>query len=117
MRIKLKRAYETPASADGCRILVERLWPRGLKKEDARIDLWLKDVAPSTELRKWFDHDPSRWEDFKKRYFSELEGASDATQAIIERASRGAVTFVFASKEEQFNNAVALKEYVEGGGA
>jgi uncharacterized protein YeaO (DUF488 family) len=111
--ISLRRAYESPTESDGCRILVERLWPRGVSKEDARIDLWSKDVAPSTALRKWFDHDPGKWDEFKRRYFAELESQDDALAAVVERARAGAVTFVFGSRETRFNNATALKEYVE----
>ncbi len=113
MVIKLKRVYEKPESTDGIRILVERLWPRGLSKERAKVDIWLKEVSPSTELRKWFDHDPSKWEEFKKRYFSELEKNHAALDTISNLPEKGNITFVFASKEEEFNNAVALKEYVE----
>jgi len=97
--IELKRAYLEPSSFDGCRILVERLWPRGLKKEDARVDLWLKDVAPSTELRKWFNHDPARWEEFKQRYFDELSEASEAIEEIRLKIKESTVTFVFGSKK------------------
>ena len=112
MTISLKRAYDAPTRADGCRILVERLWPRGLSKQDAKIDLWLKEAAPSTELRRWFDHEPSRWPEFKRRYFKELRDRDEALEPILERARAGHVTFVFGSKETQFNNAVALKEYL-----
>jgi uncharacterized protein YeaO (DUF488 family) len=115
MRISLKRAYETPSRADGCRILVERLWPRGLSKQDAQIDLWPKEVAPSTELRKWFGHEHERWPEFKRRYFKELRAREEALQPILERTRAGRVTFVFASRESRFNNAVALKEYLESG--
>ena len=113
MAIALKRAYETPARSDGCRVLVERLWPRGLSKQNAKIDLWAKEVAPSPALRRWFDHDPDRWADFKRKYFAELRTRKDALEPILERARRGKVTFVFAARETQFNNAVALKEYLE----
>ena len=112
--ISLKRAYETPTGSDGCRILVERLWPRGLSKRAARIDLWAKQAAPSTELRRWFDHQPEKWAEFKRRYFEELEAREGSIEAILERLRAGRVTFVFASRELRFNNAVALKEYVEG---
>ncbi len=113
MPISLKRAHETPSRSDGCRILVERLWPRGLSKQDAKIDLWPKEVAPSTELRRWFSHDPGKWAEFKRRYFKELRARPESLQPILERIRAGRVTFVFASRESQFNNAVALKEYVE----
>ncbi|HEX9639238.1 MAG TPA: DUF488 family protein [Acidobacteriota bacterium] len=113
MKIALKRAYQPPARSDGCRILVERLWPRGLSKQDAKIDLWAKEAAPSAELRRWFGHDPDKWAEFKRRYFRELRARSDALEPILERARAGPVTFVFAAREERFNNAVALKEYLE----
>ena len=113
MPISLKRAYEAPSRSDGCRILVERLWPRGLSKENAQIDLWPKEAAPSAELRRWFNHEPDRWAEFKRRYFKELHIREEALQPILERVRAGRVTFVFASRESRFNNAVALKEYVE----
>ena len=113
MQIRLKRVYEEPAADDGCRILVERLWPRGLSKETARLDLWAQDVAPSSSLRKWFDHDPDKWPEFKARYFAELDARSDAVDPVRERVRETQVTFVFASREERFNNAAALKEYLE----
>ena len=116
MRIVLKRIYEAPQKQDGFRVLVERLWPRGVSKEKARVDLWLKEAAPSAELRKWFDHDPSKWEAFKTRYFAELDGRNGVWEEISQVVRKEKVTFVFASKEERFNNAVALKEYVESRG-
>lgn len=113
MPIALKRAYETPARSDGCRILVERLWPRGLSKQDAKIDLWTKEAAPSSALRRWFDHDPDKWAEFKRRYFKELRARKEALRPILEQARAGRVTFVFASRELRYNNAVALKQYVQ----
>lgn len=113
MSISLKRAYEKPSGSDGYRILVERLWPRGLSKQDAKVDLWAKDAAPSTELRRWFDHDPDKWAEFKRRYFEELCERREALEPILERIREDTVTFVFASRETRFNNAVALKEYLE----
>lgn len=113
MSIKLKRAYESPAQSDGCRILVERLWPRGLARAEAKIDLWAKDVAPSTELRKWFGHDPERWPEFKRRYFHELSQSQEALAPLLEQVRGGPVTFVFGAREMRFNNAVALKQYLE----
>lgn len=113
MPILLKRIYEKPGKQDGFRVLVERLWPRGMTKQDAKIDLWLKEAAPSTELRKWFGHDSSRWKDFKKRYFAELAQRVEALVPLLERAQNQTVTLLFASKEERFNNAVALKEYLD----
>ena len=116
MTIKLKRVYEPPASTDGTRILVERLWPRGLAKEKAKVDVWLRDVAPSTALRKWFDHDPVRWKSFRDKYFAELDENREALETLREHLAAGPVTFVFASREERLNNAVALKEYMEQDG-
>ena len=113
MFISLKRAYEPPARSDGCRILVERLWPRGLSKQGAKIDLWLKEAAPSTELRRWFNHEPDKWAEFKRRYFKELRARSESLEQILKRTRAGRVTFVFGSRELRFNNAVALKEYME----
>ena len=113
MNITLKRAYDDPSPSDGCRILVERLWPRGLSKADASIDYWSRDTAPSTELRRWFNHDPDRWEEFKQRYFAELRDQPDSLVPLTERIQQGKVTFVFASRETRYNNAVALKEYLE----
>jgi uncharacterized protein YeaO (DUF488 family) len=109
----LRRAYETPSRSDGFRILVERLWPRGLSKWDAKIDLWPKDVTPSTELRRWFNHEPDKWVEFKRRYFKELHARRESLEPIVDRVGAGRVTFVFASRELRFNNAVALKEYME----
>jgi len=113
MAISLKRAYETPLQSDGCRILVERLWPRGLSKKDAEIHLWAKDAAPSTELRRWFNHEPDKWREFQQRYCKELDARQEALALILERLRAGDVTFVFAARELKLNNAVALKEYVE----
>jgi len=113
MSIHIKRVYEPPAKTDGFRVLVDHLWPRGVKKDAAAIDEWLKAVAPSTELRKWFGHDPEKWEEFKRRYFLELEDNRDEVAKLARRARTETVTLVFSSKEERFNNAVALKEYLE----
>ena len=113
MPISLKRAYEIPSPSDGYRILVERLWPRGLSKQDAKIDLWPKEAAPSTELRSWFNHEQDKWAEFKRRYFKELRSCEEPLQPILERVRAGRVTFVVASRESRFNNAVALKEYLE----
>jgi uncharacterized protein YeaO (DUF488 family) len=113
MQVRLKRVYDQPGDQDGTRVLVDRLWPRGIKKGNAAVDLWLKDIAPSNELRRWFSHEPTKWPEFKKRYFEELEGKGDALQKMVELASRGKVTLLYSSKEEKFNNAVALKEYIE----
>ena len=111
MPIKLKRVYETPSRDDGVRILVDRLWPRGLSKDLAKIDLWLRDVAPSNELRRWFNHEPEKWDEFRRRYFAELTD-NPAAQSVLEEASRSKVTLLFAAKDEERNNAVALREYL-----
>ena len=113
MTIVLKRAYEDPSPGDGYRVLVERLWPRGLTKQHAKIDLWAKDAAPSAELRRWFRHDPAKWAEFKSRYFSELSEMPEVLELLVGRARQETVTFVFSSRELRFNNAVALKEYIE----
>ena len=111
--IKLKRVYEKPSKGDGFRILVERLWPRGLTKERASVDLWLKDVAPTTELRKWFGHDPAKWEDFCKRYGVELEQRKDAVNLLKQKSKVGTITLVYAARDEKHNSAVALKEILK----
>lgn len=110
--IKIKRIYESPGKEDGFRILVDRLWPRGLSKEKAKMDLWLKDIAPSDALRKWFAHDPKKWTDFKKKYFQELNDKKGSLSEIIQKL-QGNVTLLFAAKDEKYNNAQALKEYIE----
>jgi len=111
--IALKRAYEPARGDDGQRFLVERLWPRGVKKAALRISGWLKDVAPSTELRKWFSHDPAKWDEFRRRYFAELDAHRDALQPLLDAAREGKVTLVSSSHDQEHNNAVALKEYLE----
>jgi uncharacterized protein YeaO (DUF488 family) len=113
MEIKLKRAYEPPAETDGARILVERLWPRGIKKEDAALALWAKEIAPSPELRKWYNHEPDRWPEFQQRYRAELAGNAEAVAALRARCGEGPVTFVFAARDEERNSAVLLKRYLE----
>jgi uncharacterized protein YeaO (DUF488 family) len=110
--IHLKRAYEAAAPGDGLRVLVERLWPRGVSKKEARIDLWLKDLAPSAELRRWYGHDPVRWPQFRKRYRAELKARGDVLGLLKLVASDRTVTFVYAAGEER-NSAVVLKEYLE----
>jgi uncharacterized protein YeaO (DUF488 family) len=112
--IKLKRVYEEPSSKDGFRVLVERLWPRGLTKKRAAVDLWLKDVAPSPELRKWFAHDPARWEQFQKRYGRELRDRKDAVRLLKRKAKEGLVTLVYAARDEEHNGALALKRHLQG---
>lgn len=110
--IRLKRAYEEADGDDGARLLVERLWPRGVKKEALRIERWVKDVAPSTELRKWFGHDPEKWAEFRRRYFAELRKSPEAWEPMVEEARRGTVTLVYSSHDEEHNNAVALREFL-----
>jgi uncharacterized protein YeaO (DUF488 family) len=111
--ITLKRAYDPVSRTDGTRFLVERLWPRGVSKTDLRIDAWLKDAGPSTELRKWFSHDPDKWADFRRRYFRELDSRPEAWQPIVSAARRGTVTLVYSSHDTHHNNAVALQQYVQ----
>ncbi len=113
MKLKLKRVYDPPASDDGTRVLVDRLWPRGLSKEKAKVEEWPKDVAPSDSLRKWFGHDPERWNEFEKRYFKELDEKPDVRKTVIPSSKKGAVTLVYGAKDEEHNNAVALKDYLE----
>ena len=111
--IKLKRAYEPPEKADGVRILVDRLWPRGVSKNSARIDLWLKEIAPSDALRKWFGHDPAKWSEFRKRYALELAKRPEAVAHLKQCVGRETVTLVYGAKDEQHNNTLALKQYLE----
>lgn len=111
--IRIKRAYEKPDPADGLRILVDRLWPRGLAKESAKINHWLKDIAPSHDLRKWFGHDPEKWPDFKNRYFEELKPKHQLVKELIVSSEREAITLVYGAKNDKFNNAIALKEFME----
>lgn len=111
--IKLKRAYEPARRDDGTRFLVERLWPRGVKKDALQLDAWLKDVAPSTKLRQWFGHDPSKWSEFQRRYRAELDRNAEALEPILKAARRGHLTLVYSSHDEEHNNAVVLKAYVE----
>lgn len=113
MSIHVKRVYEPLAKSDGTRILVDRLWPRGLTKEKAAVDHWARDLAPSTDLRKWYGHEHDRWDEFRTRYFEELEGSRAALDVVLAHVRAGTVTFLFSSREEQLNNAAALKEYVE----
>lgn len=108
--IKIKRIYEDPESADGYRILIDRLWPRGVSKEDAKLDEWNKELSPSTELRKWFDHTPERFEEFKKRYREELESHKEELNRLYTLAKSNTVTLLYAAKNEKINNAVVLKE-------
>ena len=111
--IKLKRAYDEPQPQDGRRVLVDRLWPRGVSKDDADLDEWMKEVAPSDELRKWFGHDPERWDEFRERYFAELDDKEGPVSKLREWADGHALTLVYGAKDEEHNNAVALKEYLQ----
>jgi len=109
-RVRLKRAYEPPAPDDGTRILIDRLWPRGIKKTDAAIDEWMKEIAPSTELRKWFGHDPERWHEFRRRYQSEIRQHSEELDRLRALAQHGRITLVFSAHDEAHNDAVVLRE-------
>jgi uncharacterized protein YeaO (DUF488 family) len=113
--IKLKRVYEEPAKADGERILVERLWPRGLSKERAKVSLWLKEIAPSPELRKWFGHDPDKWNEFRSRYTKELKGKKELTELLKRKAREGMITLVYAARDEEHNSALILKQFLQKG--
>jgi uncharacterized protein YeaO (DUF488 family) len=111
--VKLKRAYEPAVPSDGARYLVERLWPRGMKKTRLRIAAWLKDVAPSRTLRQWFNHDPKKWREFQRRYFQELRANEQVLLPLLDAARRGNVTLVYSAHDAEHNNAVALKQYLE----
>ncbi len=111
--IRLKRAYEKPAAVDGTRILVDHLWPRGLKKDLLKLKSWEKAVAPSNPLRKWFGHDPARWLEFQRRYFAELDEKPETWAALLSAARQGHLTLVFGARDTEHNNAVALKSYLE----
>lgn len=113
MQLRLKRVYEPPSRDDGLRVLVDRLWPRGLRKEDAAVDLWLKEIAPSAALRTWFGHDPQKWSEFRRRYHAELAGLGQQIGTLRERAGTGRVTLLYGAKDERHNQAVALKDYLE----
>ncbi len=111
--IQVKRVYEPASSRDGKRFLVERLWPRGMKKENLKMDSWLKDVAPSDELRRWFAHDPAKWTEFQRRYRVELRARTDALKPLIDAAGRGSVTLLYSAHDVEHNNAIVLKSYLE----
>ncbi|HWG77745.1 MAG TPA: DUF488 domain-containing protein [Steroidobacteraceae bacterium] len=108
--IHIKRAYESPSAHDGTRVLVDRMWPRGLKKTDAAISQWMKDIAPSTELRKWFGHDPERWEEFRQRYEGELDAKGELLGKLKELAAKGPLTLVYSAHDEAHNQAVVLRD-------
>jgi len=111
--IQVKRVYDSPEPSDGARFLVDRLWPRGVRRESLRMNGWLKDVAPSDRLRRWFGHDPARWEEFQRRYSAELDDKPEAWRPILEAARRGTVTLLYSTRETAHNNAIALKAYLE----
>ncbi len=113
MKIQVKRVYDPPSREDGRRILVDRIWPRGLSKEEAKLDDWIKDAAPSTELRKWFGHDPARWTDFQRRYAVELKEKPDLRKILLPPKTKGTVTLLFGAKDTEHNNAVALRNYLQ----
>ena len=108
--IGTKRIYDAPANTDGFRVLVDRVWPRGVTKEKASVDLWMKEIGPSTQLRKWFGHDPKRWDEFRKRYRAEFEDRTDLLDELRGHARKGRLTLVFSARDEEHNQAVALKE-------
>ena len=111
--IRIKRIYATPEPDDGCRVLVDRLWPRGVSRQTAALDLWLKDIAPSAELRKWFAHRPERWDEFKRRYYHELSAQPDAVRRLQAMAESVPVTLVYSASDEEHNQARALAEYLD----
>ena len=113
MSIAVKRIYSAPEDSDGVRILVDRLWPRGMKKATAKVDAWVKEIAPSTELRQWYGHDPKKWNEFRKRYFAELEAKPEFLDQLREHMGEGTATFLYSSKEDKLNNAMALREYLK----
>jgi len=112
-RIRLKRVYDEPAKEDGVRVLIDRIWPRGVRKDEAALDEWLKEVAPSTELRKWFGHSPERWPEFRKRYEAELKKNQEAFDRLVDLCRKSDVTLLYAARDDAHNNAVVLKELIE----
>lgn len=113
MKVKLKRVYEKPEKTDGTRILVDRLWPRGLMKQKAKLDWWLKDIAPSSELRKWFAHDPKKWKEFRRRYRTELKSHPEELALIKGKAREGTVTLLYGARDQEHNEAVVLLQLLE----
>lgn len=111
--ISIKRVYEAPSADDGFRVLVDRVWPRGMTRDAAAVDLWMKDIAPSTELRKWFGHDPVRWEEFRRRYFDELKQLPELVEQLRGQARKGRLTLVYSARDEAHNQAVVLKQALE----
>ena len=115
MRIRTKRVYEPAAESDGFRVLIDRLWPRGLSKEKARVDHWAKSIAASHELRRWYRHDPAKWDEFRRRHFGELDANPEGVHQLRDRMGKKTSTLLFGSKEDRLNNATALREYLAGG--
>jgi uncharacterized protein YeaO (DUF488 family) len=113
VHIQVKRAYDPVSEEDGQRFLVDRLWPRGIKKEDLVLTAWPKEISPSTELRNWYSHEPEKWEEFRRRYFRELDKQSEAWKTLVAAARKGPITLVYSSKVEDINNAVALRDYLK----
>ena len=114
MKILVKRIYEPAAKSDGFRVLVDRLWPRGMSKENSKLDLWLPDTGPSTKLRQWFNHDPERWDEFRRRYYAELNDKKELVKELTGRAKKGTVTLLYSAKDERHNQAVVLRSYLVG---
>jgi uncharacterized protein YeaO (DUF488 family) len=113
LNIRLKRAYEPPSPDDGMRVLVDRLWPRGLRKSEAAIDRWLKEVAPSSELRRWFGHDPRKWDEFRRKYRVELSGGGDLLRELRQAAQEGPLTLVYSARDQEHNQAVVLRDVLK----
>ncbi|MCC7202608.1 MAG: DUF488 domain-containing protein [Nitrospirae bacterium] len=111
--IKLKRVYDSTEPDDGCRYLVDRLWPRGVSKDSLKLDGWFKDLAPSDSLRRWFNHDPDKWDEFRRRYFIELESQTDKCRLLMKEAKKGVITLLFSARDMKYNNAVALAEFLK----
>ena len=114
MQIQIKRVYAEPATGDGLRVLVDRIWPRGMSKDKAQVDEWLKELAPSAALRKWFGHDPAKWEAFQKRYFAELQENPAVVCFLADHEAKSSLTLLYGAKDEEHNQAVVLKRYLEG---
>ncbi len=112
MKVLVKRIYEPAGKSDGVRVLVDRLWPRGMSKENAKLDLWLPDLGPTTALRQWFNHDPERWDEFQRRYYAELKGKKELVAELKGRAKKGTVTLLYSAKDEERNQAVALRSFL-----
>ena len=112
--VNLKRAYESPAAADGTRVLIDRLWPRGISKEKAALDQWMKDIAPSNQLRKWFGHDPARWNEFRRRYAAELHKNPHLLEQLRSVARDGPITLVYSARDEAYNDAIVLRDLILG---